>query len=654
VGNISTVLINAPSGLKGAQLKHLMGQEGISQLFHYEIEVLIPFGEEKPDIAALVGKTLTVKITGDNNVIRYFHGFITEAVELMHGKGFYRYSYVLRPELWFRSQNRLNRIYHDKSVPDIIKDVLGDKLTVSSLLKSDNYKPLEYCVQYQESDFNFICRLMEGQDIYYFFRHSESGHQLVIADSDTREVHQLIKGCESMASWFADGEGGQATVQEWQSREQWKADTAIAIDFDFTQAMNRESGVGMATSGEGEFVWIDYPAGEVSHTGIQDYASRRWRSWNAGTRSYKGKTRMPGVTAGGVIAVNDPVDNTKTTNYLIAELLIQVNASESAAGACNHLYHSEFSLQEKDKQFFPPRITSKPKIAGYQTAFVTGDGEEKLCVDEFGRIKVQFHWNQNDECSCWARVSQPIAGDRWGSLFLPRVGQEVVVVFLDGDPDRPLVIGGVYNSGMMPPYLLSGSKSGERDDQRSRSGIRSSSLGNNDISNELRFDDKEGAEQFLLRAGRNRDDSVANDALEWVGNERHLWVKKSFFSRIEGDEHRQVDGDVRQQIGQEISLQVNGKGDCKIQGDLALMVGKLDLRSQSSLVMEAGSSLTLKAGSSTLVMGAEGVFMNGVEININAKGLVKLNSGGSGSVAKPEDPKIVTPISPREADDGSH
>ena len=651
--NISTDLVNAPSELEGAQILLFDGQEGLSQLFCYKIEIILPQKDENRNISVMVGKTLAIKVMGDDNVTRYYHGCISKITELLPEWGYYRYSFLLQPKLWFLSQNRLNRIYQEKNLPDIIKSVLGDKISFNILLKGDNYKLLECCVQYQESDFSFISRLMEEQGVYYFFQHSESDHQLIIVDADTRDVHKLIPGCESM-EWLPGGGKTQATMQKWQPSAQWKLDCAIAIDFNFTQAMSRESGILQARSGEGTNVWIDYPAGARSRAELQDCSSLRWGSWNAVTRHYQGETEMPVVAAGGIVGLQNVLTNADINSYLIIELHIRIEAEFSAAGACNPLFSSKLSLQKKEEYFFPPRMTPKPKIIGHQTAFVVGENEEKLCVDEFGRIKVLFHWSQDEECSCWVRVSQQLAGNRWGGVFLPRNGQEVVVTFMDGDPGRPLVTGCVYNAGMKPPYSLTDPQNSGGDDQRSRNGFKFISLGNDQIFNELRFDSKNGSEQFLLHAGRNKDVSVANDAFEWVGNERHFWVKKSLYSRIEGDEHRQVDGNVRQQVNKDVSLIFNGKSAWKIKEGLTLSAGKLDIKSESGLILEAGSTLTLKAGSSTLVLGPDGIFIDGVQINIKAVGRVNINSGGSTEVMETEQPETFSPKGPSMADDGSN
>lgn len=638
MGNISTGLVNAPAALAGAQVAGLSGLEGLSRLFCYRVEICHPTGGI--DLSAMLGKTLAVQITGDDAVGRCFHGCIAECAELGAQGRHFRYQLILRPALWLLSLNRQCRIFQNKSVIEIITTLLGDGVSADWQHKA-NYAPLDYCVQYLESDLDFVCRLMEEQGLYYFFRHSETEHQLVIADSPS--AHRPIAGCEKMG-WSPTGQGGQATLQSWQRQEQWRLDAAVARAFDFTKAMSREAGVQHASVGK-DGGWLDYPA----RADVQAAAALRREIGQTGASNRVAETHMPAVTAGGIITLSSYDDESECGKYLIVEARPCVYSEYAATGACNHRFTSPLIAQRESAIFRAPRATPRPVIAGSQTALVVGKAGETLWVDRYGRIKVQFHWDggdsQNENCSCWVRVAQPMAGERWGAAFLPRVGQEVVVTFLDGDPDRPLVIGCVYNAGMLPPYTLP--------QQASRSGFKSRSLGDAKAFNEWRFEDKAGAEQLLLRAGRNKDVSVVNDALEWVGNERHLLVKGAHYVRIEGDEHRNVRGKSFLQIGKDYSLHVEGKGACKVEGNLALMANKLDLKSRTNLTLQAGATLTLKAGSSTLVLGPTGVSIDGVMINIKASGLVNINSGSGAKGSSASEPNTTVPQPPREADDGS-
>ncbi|NJQ21802.1 type VI secretion system tip protein VgrG [Pantoea sp. LS15] len=644
MGSISAVLRNAPAALAQAQVCSLSGQEGISQFFSFQIEILLATGGL--DLSSMPGERLAVQVSGEGGSLRCFHGRIAECAGQGPEGRYFRYRFTLRPALWFLSFNRQCRIFQGKSIIDIIKQLLPADVAVDWQCQA-GYASLDYCVQYLESDAQFICRLLEENGLYYFFRHEADEHHLVIADSAA--AHPAVEGGDAMV-WFPTDQGGVNTLHSWQSLEQWRFSTAAACDFEYTKAMSREAGLQHAQVGEGTRLWLDYPSRAASKSAAQNVARLRSESLQTGAKRCLAETRMPAVFAGGMMTLKEHAEVSEQGNYMILETAPRLQTELSASGACNGRFHSQMVVQKEGEIFRPPRVTPRPIIAGCQTALVVGKAGEKQWIDSYGRIKLQFHWdsgeNTHEACSCWVRVAQPVAGDRWGSLFLPRPGQEVVVTFLNGDPDRPLVTGSVYNAGMMPPYMLP--------EQGSRSGFRSRSLGDDAVFNELRFDDKAGAEQLLLRAGRNKAVSVAHDALESVGNEHHLRVSESQFIDIGGDAHGRVEGKKIQRIGSDFSLQIGGHGACKIDGKLALSADKVDVKSQSHLTLEAGARLTLKAGSSTLVLGSEGVSIDGVLINIKASGLVNINSGGGGKAVSADAPSTVTPQQAREADDGSH
>ncbi len=646
MGSISAVLRNAPAALAQAQVFSLSGQEGVSQFFCFQVEILLATGGI--DLSSLPGERLAVQVSGEGGSLRCFHGRIAEFAAQEPEGHYFRYRLTLRPALWFLSFNRQCRIFQAQSVIDIIKQLLPADVAVDWKCQA-HYEPLDYCVQYLESDAHFICRLLEEQGVHYFFRHEADEHHLVIVDSAA--VHPAVEGGEAMV-WFPTDQGGVGTLHSWQPLEQWRFSTAAARDFDFTKAMSREAGLQHAQAGESTRHWLDYPARGASQSAAQNVARLRHESLQSGAKRSLTETRMPSVFAGGMMTLKEHAEESEQGNYMILETAPRLQMELSASGACNGRFYSQMVVQNEGETFRPPRVTPRPIIAGCQTALVVGKAGEKQWIDSYGRIKVQFHWdsgeNTHEACSCWVRVAQPVAGDRWGSLFLPRPGQEVVVTFLDGDPDRPLVTGCVYNAGMLPPYRLP--------EQGSRSGFRSRSLGDDAVFNELRFDDKAGAEQLLLRAGRDKAVSVAHNALESVGNEHHLRVSESQFIDIGGDAHGRVEGKKIQRIGSDFSLQVGGHGDCKIDGKLALSANKVDVKSQSQMTLEvaSGARLTLKAGSSSLVLGPEGVSIDGVLINIRASGLVNINSGEGGKAVSADAPSTSTPQKAREADDGSH
>jgi type VI secretion system secreted protein VgrG len=293
--------------------------------------------------------------------------------------------------------------------------------------------------------------------------------------------------------------------------------------------------------------------------------------------------------------------------------------------------------------FRPQRLSPKPFVQGPQTAVVVGPAGEEIYPDKYGRVKVQFFWDRlgkkNENSSCWVRVSQPWAGKNWGSVSIPRVGQEVIVEFLEGDPDRPIITGRVYNDDQMPPYTLPDNMTRTTFMSRSTKGGGSSNY------NELRFEDKKGDEQIFLNAEKDMDHRVENDSREFVGKDRSLIVKGDQKEKVEGAQHAEVTGSRNEKVGQSMSLQVGQSLNEKTGMKFAHDAGQeIHLKAGMNVVIEAGLELTIKASGGFINIGPAGIAISGTP-------LVLINSGGAagaGSGSSPEDPQ-----KPDEADDGS-
>ena len=283
------------------------------------------------------------------------------------------------------------------------------------------------------------------------------------------------------------------------------------------------------------------------------------------------------------------------------------------------------------------RVTPKPVVQGAQTAIVVGPKGEEIWTDKYGRVKVQFHWDRegkrNEQSSCWIRVAQTWAGKRWGTMFMPRIGQEVIVDFLEGDPDQPIITGRVYNADAMPPYELPR--------EQTKSTIKSNSSKGGGGFNELRFEDAKDKEQVFVHAERDMDVRVKNDSREWIGQDRHLIVKQDQIEQVEGDKHLTVKGDHNEKVNGTISVQAGMDMQEKVGMKHALDAGmEIHLKAGMNVVLEAGMSITLKAGGGFIVVGPAGVTISGVPILLNSGG-----AAGSGSGAAPE-----SPTEPQEAD----
>lgn len=699
-----------PSGSHALLFAGLVGDEGLSRLFEYRVKVLSPKGELQADdwLGEPLAVLLPYKILGDTPPKRSGKarqlehplgdeepgGKPDEALKMRvlhtHVGSFRRiadqgrmlcYELVLRPWLWFATCASDCRIFQNQTVLEVLKAVLAKYPGEVEWATTESYPSLEYCVQYGETDFEFVSRLLEEAGLYYFFRHSLEGHRLVITDSMSEhkplEVHDGFR-------WRAGAGDFFDSLWSWEPEENLCSGQVSAGDFDFTKANTREASVLQANAtiamahAQASYEHYRYPGHFKDLAAGEAAAKIQIQALHAEQNLVSAQGCAPYLLPGACFALDEHPDDSQNAQYLIVYAHLSAEYTLSNYGASAPSFSCQLKAIRSNARYRPEIKTPRPKIFGPQTAFVVGKEGEPLWVDEFGRIKVQFHWDRgeqnNENCSCWVRVAQAWAGQRWGAIFLPRVGQEVLVEFLDGNPDRPLVTGGLYNGGMRPPHELPA--------QVARSGIKSQSLGAKDVYNELRFEDKDGAEQLLFHAGRNQDVTVRNDALVTIGNDHHLKVGASSFCQIVKDAHDQIGGDHNRQVKADHSLEVGGDHTLQVTGGHSLDIGgdqqsqvggghsldigadseikvggklklgagsSIDLKGGQTVTLEAGQTLTLKAGSSTLVLGPEGVSLNGALVTIDAKGMVDINSGSGGGATSAEEPKPKKPKTPKKA-----
>lgn len=679
-----------PSGSSALLFAGLEGSEGLSELFEYRLKALSPEGELNAD--DWLGKSLAIQLyqaTVNTSLQRILHGRICGFRHVADEGQLLCYEFLLRPWLWFSTCSSNCRIFQNQTVLEVLKSVLAQYPGEVDWAATENYPTLEYCVQFAETDFAFVSRLMEEAGLYYFFRHTAEGHILVITESMSE--HQAIEAGDRFR-WRSGKDDNFTSLWEWVPQSSLSSGRVSVADFDFTKANTREASVlraeysivkGHDQSGFEHYLYPGYfnhsERGEtIAKVQMQALHAKQQRVEATGCAPYL----LPGAT----FTLSEHPEDSQNAEYLIVRATLKVICTISTYGVSAPCFSCDFEAIRSDTRYRAGINTPRPRMSGPQTAFVVGKEGEQLWVDEFGRVKIQFHWDRgqqnNENCSCWVRVAQPLAGQRWGAIFLPRIGQEVIVEFLDGNPDRPLVTGSLYNGGMRPPYELPM--------QVARSGIKSQSLGAKGVYNELRFEDKSGAEQLLFHAGRNQDITVRNDALEYVGNDQHLKVGGNSLRRVEKDAHEYIGGELNMcaagdyslAVGGDLSIEVNGgysmevaadhrlkvegahsldvtaDSNNRVDGKFKLGASSLDLKGAKTVTIEAGQTLTLKAGSSTLVLGPKGVAINGALVTIDAKGNVDINSGGDSSAESAEAPhpiqtkKATPPQAPKEADNG--
>lgn len=506
--------VATPLGTDKLLFKHLEGEESISDLFYFHVEML---SEEKTlNFSQIVGKNATVTMKYASGHQRYFSGVVTRFVQGKKDARFTTYYADLRPWLWILTLTKNCKIFQNLSVPDIIKKVFDDLgFTDYRQSLTKTYQPREYCVQYDETAFHFVSRLMEDEGIFYFFEHTADKHTLVMADDV--DAHKECPGNSTARFWLVPKEEAppQDVITDCRLSQQVITGKYAVDDFNFetptTDLFTLVSGK------SGNMRIYEYPAG-FSKTAIgKDKASTRLESYEWQNKLLEGSGHCFSLVAGYKFALTEHPSSNFNASYILHWVAHSLSFEE---------YSNKFQAWPAEVPFRPPVVTPKPKIVSTQTAIVVGKAGEEIFTDKYGRIKVQFHWDQegkNDEnSSCWVRVNQGWAGKTWGSLWLPRIGQEVIVSFLDGNPDTPLITGAVYNAQQTVPYPLPA--------QQSKSTIKSRSTKEDKSGkkppgfNEVRFEDKKDCEEFYMHAQKDMVIEVLNDQTSTIGNNQTTTV----------------------------------------------------------------------------------------------------------------------------------
>jgi type VI secretion system secreted protein VgrG len=662
-------LICDVAGKGKMQLQSMSGSEGLSRPFEYQVEILCDKADLK--LADFLGKSMTVAVTQPEGGTRYFNGLVARFSHSgRRTKQYFHYQATLRPWFWFLSRTQDCKIFQDKTVVQIIEEVFGDHGGLAKFKKSlsGTYANWVYCVQYRESDMNFVARMMEQEGLYFYFEHTESGHEMVLCDAIS--AHGSVTGYETVpygANWASRGELLE-TITSWSAGVQVLPTKVVLADFDFERpsVQLRKDHTVSRTHDQASFEVFDYP-GEftVDGDGVS-YAKARAQEQQAGFQVATAQTDARGVTCGYTFKAKDLPDAALNDEYLVISTSIYVEEGVHTGGddAGQGQYTCEFQAMPTADSYRAPRVTPKPMVYGPQTAMVVGPPGDHIYTDKYGRVKVQFHWDRlgakDEKSSCWVRVSQPWAGKGFGAISIPRIGDEVVVSFLEGDPDQPLITGRVYNADFMPPYELPA--------KSFLTGILTRSMGKTAAAeaNELRFSDDPGNEYIWLQAQKdfhrevenNDTDTVKVDQSITVGGKRQEDIGGTMEQTVGGvvkttygaDHHHDVGGDYIQGIA--------GALDMKAGTDLAMAAGSalgieagqgmdvkagMDLKAEGGMnvhikggmnvTIEAGMTLTLKAGAGSIVIGPGTITIDAPMVNINGGG-----SGGSASAASPGKP----------------
>jgi type VI secretion system secreted protein VgrG len=530
------------------RFESMTASAGLSMLGEIHLNLI----SKKPDLLPedVLGKTATVTLAMGEDAKRYFHGYVTRfGIGPARGHH-YGYQATVRPWLWFLTRTADCRIFQDQTVPDIVSQIFADHGIANFEFKTfRTYRKWTYCVQYRESDYNFIARLLEHEGIYWYFEHTDSAHKLVLVDSHS--AHDAAPGCASLP-YLKTGATAAPELQyisNWSFARQVKTGAMVTTSYDFERPSTslKAQTVDPFEHELADYEVFDYQGDFIQAADGTQLTENRIDELQAQYELLRGSSNAHGLCCGHLLKMTRHPRDDQNAEYLVTSETIDAQLSTGQGDGSGQGYHCNFSAIPSSQQFRPPRRTPKPFVQGPQTAVVVGPSGEEIFTDKYGRVKVQFHWDRygtkNEKSSCWTRVSSPWAGKSFGFVQIPRIGQEVVVDFLEGDPDQPLITGRVYNAEQMPPWELPANAT--------QSGVltRSSKGGAYANANALRFEDKKGSEQLWLHAEKNQDIEVENDETHWVGHDRTKTVDHDETVHVKHDRTETVDNNETITIG---------------------------------------------------------------------------------------------------------
>lgn len=612
------VEIETPFGKDKLLFYRMTANESLGNPFEFQLDLLSE--DHKLDLPTALGKpmSVTLELTGGGK--RVMSGWVNRFTHCgSHGNlALYRASVV--PWIWFLTRTADCRIFQEKTIPEIIQEVFRDHgFTDFSKSLSGTYPKREYCVQYRETDFDFVSRLMEQEGIYYFFEYSKGKHTLCLADGYS--AHKASKGYEKMPYYPPSNQSRRERehIFQWSISQSVQSGSFVLNDFDFERPkadLMAKSNVKRKHS-HANLEVFDYPGEYVATSDGENYAKKRIEALQCQYERATGTAFAFGLSAGSLFKLEGYPRDDQNREYLLVstQLTIVNNEYETGMDDNDTVWETTFEAIESKQVFRSPLNTPNPIVQGPQTAVVVGKKGEEIWTDKYGRVKVQFHWDRlgkkDENSSCWVRVAQMWAGKTWGAVHTPRIGQEVIVEFLEGDPDRPIITGRVYNADEMPPYALPANQT--------QSGVKSrSTKGANDKNfNELRFEDKKGDEHIYFHAEKDFERVVENNDLLKVGfdkkdggdqtievhNNRKLVVGNK--DSKDGSQTTTIYKDLKETVETgdvEISIK-EGKRESKIKGDDALTIQSGDQKikvSAGSSTTQAAKSIVLKVGSSSI------------------------------------------------------
>ncbi|VWC18567.1 type IV secretion protein Rhs [Burkholderia aenigmatica] len=658
--------------------------EGLSQ--NFEIHVRLASQDPNIELKKMIGQSVTITLQLTDALAsseeRYFHGYVASFTHLDNDGGFTVYSAVIVPWLWMLSRRRDIRVFQEENTEDILSKVFQEygKIASFEFRLSKGTKNRSYCTQYRETDLEFVERLMQEDGLFFFFEHAKDGHKLIITDNSI--AAKQIDGRSPVLQYTKDEAlDNLAVVTSFQASRQLESNSVGLKTFDYKVPHARRFVSGGTEVNQGEvpsYEVYDYLGehGFADSDRGEELTRFRTQALAANSKVFVGTSTSRRLSPCRYFELDDHYDHgdakPEDRQFLITSVTHSgTNNYQAGEGAGS--YQCSFTCIRKKIPYRPAFTIERPSIIGPQTAIVVGPQGEEIYTDNLGRVKVQFHWDRlgkrNQGSSCWVRVGQPWAGRGFGMIQIPRIGDEVVVIFLDGNPDRPLIISSVYNSGNMPPWGLPANAT--------QSGIltRSTKTGNVNTANAIRFEDKKGAEEVWLHAEKDQRLEVEHDESHWVGNDRTknidhdetVHVKHDRTETVDNNETLHIGVDRTETVGNNETLTVGGNRNETIEGMENLLIALTSTEtvglakaltvgggyqvtvagavntsaglasaeevglSKTTMVgktytITAGDRIELKTGSAVLVMESNGhITLRGTQLLIEGSGPVQIN-----------------------------
>ena len=671
--------VTTPLGPDVLLLVGFQGHEAISQPFSFHLDLLAA-NKNKVEFDKILGQKVTVRVALAKEEKRFLNGICSRISQGERDEHFTVFRMEIVPQAWLLTRIAQSRIFQHITVPDILKKIL-QPFDVAYEIQG-TFEPRDYCVQYRETDFDFISRLMEEEGIYYFFKHTEENHQMVLANTPQSHPNMPVSD-KLIFDPVAGGVRPEYRILSWEKTQALRSGKVTLWDHTFElPGRNLEAQQAIVDSVDAGKVTHKLKVGDNDRLEIYDYPGAYAQRFDGVDKSggdqaaelqkiFTDNTRTAGIRMQQEALPSLLIRATSNIRHLVSGHKFNLERHFDADGqyvvtGIEHsgsfaqnfrsgdlsevVYENTFTCIPAALPFRPLRLTPRPMVRGTHTATVVGPPGEEIFPDKYGRVKVQFHWDREGkydaDSSCWVRVGTAIAGRLWGMVHIPRIGQEVVVDFLEGDPDQPIIVGSVYNADQMPAYTLP--------DHKTKTGFKSYSSPGGGGFNEIRFEDKKGKEQVFIHGEKDLDIRVKNDRREWIGNDRHLVVQRDSRRNVGGDEqisisrdrieaisrdhHQKIQGKATHDIADSVSLHVGTNVTEEIGGNHSEAVqGSYYVNAGGTVVIESAVGLTINVGGSFITINSGGVQISGPTVMINSGGSAL--AGSAGSLVPVQNPK---------------